>query len=352
MHSLYILFLSILSFIFLSGFLFEERGGNEKALSLPPEHIPTKTDTKESSDNFPLLKIKAYKRISNDAKPKETTPTKAPLVQKPIEEQGQTQEPITLPEPKKEPIIKPRKVKKKASRLGTKTNKIPHIIKQTKPTKRKEKYSRQKRRQTGHVRKLIFDKKTSFSDIPLPLPSLASLKLESLMKSIPLIPLSDIPIIDSLLPSPSKTSRNRIRNRNMHYSRPQGKHTNQTNLDMANIRIGKSEDYTSIVFDSFRWEGYNTESTVEASESGSYHFSYEPQKNRIVGTLQGYSAFSALLGDQSELFKGNELIKNIYIDRYLGNDGIQFVIQLKKKVQMTVLDMKNPARIIVNLYPQ
>ena len=122
-------------------------------------------------------------------------------------------------------------------------------------------------------------------------------------------------------------------------------------LDMATIRIGKSSDYTSIIFDSYQFEGKETLPTKKASTSGTYLFTYEPSKKRIIGLIDGYAAFSALLSDQRTLFSDNNVVKNIYVLKHLGNDGIKFVIKLRKNVRVNIFDVKNPGRIIVNLFP-
>lgn len=340
MYKIRFLFLALFSYIFLSGFLFEERGAT------PSPHVEIKTNThtsvvdEELLDEFPRLKIKAF----------EPTSTKKEETKQPIEKKTSP-----LPKPKKQHTIK---VLKKQER--TKPSRIKIQQTQTKQVTTRQPSKEKilpRRRKSGHANKLIFSKETSLKDIPLPLPSLSSLKLKSLIKSLPSIPASKIPILRSFLPEGSKTSHRRIRNGKLHIiqdNAPLSSNSNDksANLDMGNIRIGKSKDYTTLIFDSYKWAGYDMESKIAANESGNYEFNYEPKNHRIVALIKGYTAFSALLGDQSELFKESDVIKNIYIDRYVGKDSIQFIIQLKKKVKITVLDVKNPARIIVTLYPQ
>lgn len=123
-------------------------------------------------------------------------------------------------------------------------------------------------------------------------------------------------------------------------------------LDMGEIRIGKSTDYTSIIFDSYIYVGKHKISTKKAKSSGTYLFTYEPSKNRIVAFIDGYNDFSALKENQEELFKESKIVKNIYVSKYIGNDGVKFIIQLRKKVRVNIFDVKNPGRIIVNLFPQ
>ena len=122
-------------------------------------------------------------------------------------------------------------------------------------------------------------------------------------------------------------------------------------LDMATIRIGKSSDYTSIIFDSYQYAGRNTIPTKKSSVSGTYLFTYEPSKNSIVGLIDGYRSFSALMSDQRKLFSDSKVVENIYVLKHIGNDGIKFVIKLRKNVRVNIFDVKNPGRIIVNLFP-
>jgi len=330
MYKMYFLFL--FSYIFLSGFLFEERG---KA-STPRVKIETDTYTpavkKETYDDFPIIKIKAFE----GSKKKEEISKK-------------------VPKSKEIKKVSPKHTKKKedfSSRIKIQQTEAKSIKKKTLPKNK----TLPRRRKSGHANKLIFNKDTSIKDIPIPLPSLSSLKLKSLIKSLPTIPLSKVPILNSFLPKGSKIAHKRIRNNKYNtmtsFSSNTPSQAATKHLDMGNIRIGKSKDYTTLIFDSYQWAGHNAESTVPAAESGSYDFSYEANKNRIVGRITGYNAFSALLGDQHSLFRDSNVIKNIYIDRYIGKNSIQFIIQLKKKVKLTVLDVKNPARIIVTLYPQ
>jgi len=386
------IFLSLVSYIFLSGFLFEERG-----MSLPAPEKTTTDDKVSVEDDFPLIKIKAF---PSKKEPKtEVKKNKHKTIVKPkieIKEKKDRKKSRIERTPKDKEIKKtsnsnigesllnsitgifksttknkskkPSNTTKNSSssnriKRDTKTQKVevekPIIKKEEiKPiqisTKYKSKVKRAKRRQTGHVNKLIFNKSTSLRDIPLPLPNLASLKLKSLIKSLPTIPVSKVPILNSIIPQGSKVAKRRLRSQQNSVSNEDmnNNKSSSKSLDMANIRIAKSNDYTTLIFDSYQWRGYNQEATEIAKESGNYEFEYEPKKNRIVAVIHGYTSFSALLGDQSQLFKRSDVIKNIYIDRYIGDDSIKFIIKLKKPIQMTVQNMKNPGRIILNLYPQ
>lgn len=379
MNQLRFMSLSFISYIFLSGFLFEERG-----MSMPaPEKKPTPKEKVSKEDDFPLIKIKAFpnKKVNSSEKnhiEKSKKVTKNPNRNKAIETNTNTLKSMISSlvesiagiftfnkETKQSSQVSGNthgRVSEHSINVGNKTeetnvnkrtveNKNINDIHISRKYKSKEKKS--KRRQIGHVHKLIFNKNTSLSDIPLPLPNLKSLKLKSLIKSIPTIPLSKLPIVNAIIPKSSKVAKRRLRSQqnsmsNLHHSKKNIAGT----LDMANIRIAKSNDYTTLIFDSYKWSGYNNEPTKVAQESGNYNFKYEPKHNRIVAVIDGYTSFSALLGDQSQLFKGSDVIKNIYIDRYIGDSSIKFIIKLKKKIQMTVQNLKNPGRIVLNIYPQ
>jgi len=336
MYKIRFLFLALFSYIFLSGFLFEERGkASSPHIEIKNNPPTTPIVKKETYDDFPIIKIKAFEESK-----KATSVIKKELESKEIKK--------ILPKPAKKEAHTP-------SRIKIQETQTRFIKKQT---LQKNKVL-PRRRKSGYANKLIFNKDTSLKDIPIPLPSVSSLKLKSLTKSLPTIPVSKVPILNSFLPDGSKTSHRRIKNNQYNALNQKTSFSNNkstlgatSNLDMANIRIGRSKDYTTLIFDSYQWGGYNTESTVPAAESGNYEFSYEPKKNRIVAKITGYNAFSALLGDQSSLFQDSNVIKKIYIDRYIGKNSIQFIIQLKKKVKITALDVKNPARIIITLYPQ
>ncbi|RUM68105.1 MAG: hypothetical protein DSZ08_08645, partial [Sulfurovum sp.] len=202
-------------------------------------------------------------------------------------------------------------------------------------------------------------------------------KKSYLFDSLPSFSLQNIPLINQVIPAPSKTSQKRVKKGSSKGSskRKNGPYNNSktyaqnikssniaslerffggtstTNLDMGMIRIGKSNVYTSIILDSYKWNGYNALPIENSPVSGNYLFTYEPKENRIVGIINGYNAFSALVEDQSDLFKESDMVKNIYIDRYIGKDGIKFIIELEQKAKVSVIDVQNPGRIIINLYP-
>jgi len=97
MHKIRFLVLALFSYIFLSGFLFEERG------IAPSPHVEIKTDTqtaivkKEIYDDFPIIKIKAFES-SNNKKEKKISKSIKKDLSKPIKKQKKTTSRIDIKE--------------------------------------------------------------------------------------------------------------------------------------------------------------------------------------------------------------------------------------------------------------
>ena len=190
---------------------------------------------------------------------------------------------------------------------------------------------------------------------------------ESLFTHIPIVnkisssllpPIDKIPVlkdIKKLLPQGSKRAKSRLnkQNKRTFFQRREsfsgGKPIN--GLDIGMVRLGQSSHYTRLIFDSYRWEGYAQLPVKKVNDSGTYIFTYEPENNRIVGILDGYQAFSALVGDHSDLYEGNTMVNTIHIDEYLDKSGFKFTIELKQKAKINVYELYNPARIIIDLAP-
>ena len=224
-------------------------------------------------------------------------------------------------------------------------------------------------------KKNILHKKRAKSSGSSQIPILGS--ITSVLSS-PSVSLQNIPIINKIVPKPSEASKRRIKkrrpkvassssHRNSNTTIPvldseQSSHTpsvmnfsggtSTSSLDMAKIRVESDNYQTNIILDSYIWAGYNTIPTEPSAVSGIYFFRYEPSSNRIVGNIKGYNTFSALLTKQDDMIKNNPMIKNIYIDRYIGDDGIKFIIELKKKAKVDIIDVEDPGSIIIELYPQ
>jgi hypothetical protein len=187
--------------------------------------------------------------------------------------------------------------------------------------------------------------------------SLANIPIVNKLSSSILPDISKIPIlkdIKRLVSSSSKMAKRRTgRKRQYTYvnvkSFSGGSPVN--GLDIGLVRLGQSSHYTRLIFDSYKWEGYAQLPVEKVNDSGTYIFTYEPKNKRIVGILDGYQAFSALVGDHTDLYEGNTMIKTIHIDEYLDKSGFKFTIELKQDAKIRVYELHNPARIIIDLAP-
>jgi len=279
---------------------------------------------------------------------------------------------------KKEATKQPKIAKAKKNTTHKKKVKVAKAKKSKKETTPKTKLasSKKAKKSTLDTAKVAKAKKTTVAK-PNKVVLSSKSKKSYLFDSLPSFSLQNIPLINQVIPAPSKTSQKRIKKGSSKGSskRKNGPYNNSktyaqnikssniaslerffggtstTNLDMGMIRIGKSNVYTSIILDSYKWNGYNALPIENSPVSGNYLFTYEPKENRIVGIINGYNAFSALVEDQNDLFKESDMVKNIYIDRYIGKDGIKFIIELEQKAKVSVIDVQNPGRIIINLYP-
>jgi len=188
----------------------------------------------------------------------------------------------------------------------------------------------------------------------------------SLFTNIPIVnkisssllpPIDKIPVlkdIKKLFPKGSSRAKSRLnKQKRQTYQRGEsysgGSPVN--GLDIGMVRLGQSRHYTRLIFDSYKWEGYAQLPISKVNDSGTYIFTYEPSNKRIVGILDGYQAFSALVGDHSDLYEGNTMVKTIHIDEYLDKSGFKFTIELKQEAKINVYELHNPARIIIDLAP-
>jgi hypothetical protein len=189
------------------------------------------------------------------------------------------------------------------------------------------------------------------------------------------VSLQDIPILNKILPKPSNISKGRIKKNTRRQSNKNAKiptldssstpavfnaNNNSTSfsggtsargLDMTKIRVETDNYQTNIILDSYLWVKQNDIPTEASAVSGTYLFKYEPYNDRIIGHIKGYNTFSALLTKKDDMLKNNPMIKDIYIDRYIGDDGIKFIIELKKKAKINIIDVEDPGSIIIELYP-
>ncbi len=206
------------------------------------------------------------------------------------------------------------------------------------------------------------DKKSNFPTLKLKGKSLA--KNKSLFANIPIVnkitddilpSIDDIPVIrdiKKLLPKSSKVAKSRVMKKNKNFSVESFSGGSPVDgLDIGMVRLGQSNTYTRLIFDTYNWEGYAKIPVTRANNSGTYIFTYEPVHNRITAILDGYQAFSALVGDHRDLYEGNAMVRTIHLDEYLDQSGFKFTIELKQKTEIRVYELHNPARIIIDMMP-
>lgn len=183
----------------------------------------------------------------------------------------------------------------------------------------------------------------------LPEPATVSMEdINTLKKKIKLPSLEKIPVVNKLVPKSSSKSSRIAKKRSKAQSFSGGKISD--GLDMGMVRLGVSSSFTRLIFDTYKWE-MGEIPTERLDYSGTYIFTHEPDQRRITAIVDGYRAFSALVGDQSALYEDNEIVETIRLEEYLDDSGFKFVIELKEDVSVYVYELLNPGRIIVDLIP-
>ena len=247
---------------------------------------------------------------------------------------------------KKEALDKEKKAKsKKEQEAKEKKKEQKAKLKEAKEEKKKEEEEKKKEENQPSIYKKTVDQ----------------------LKTIPTLPtlkISNIPILNKVLPKPSETSKRRLKGAAASLvaksSSHKGSSSRQTfsggtfvhNLDIGLVRLGQGNGYTRLILDSYRWEGDESVPVNKAPHSGTYIFTYEPKHKRIVGVLDGYKAFSALTGKHKDLYEGNKMVNTINIDEYLPRSGFRFTIELKQEAEVTIYEQHNPGRIIIDLSPK
>ncbi len=122
-------------------------------------------------------------------------------------------------------------------------------------------------------------------------------------------------------------------------------------LDIGIIRLGKEGATTRLVFDSFKWNIAAKTPVVRSYDSGHYTFKYNPHTRRITAVVNGYRGFSALQAGKVRTFGSNEMVRKIYLEKYLDDSAYKFTIELKKNANVNVFELKGPGRIIVDISP-
>lgn len=122
-------------------------------------------------------------------------------------------------------------------------------------------------------------------------------------------------------------------------------------LDMGTIRLGLNNDTTRLVFDSYEWNTHAKTPHIKAMNSGHYDFKYDAKNRRITAVVSGYRGFSALNATKPRFFKTSNMVEKIYLETYLDDSGYKFTIQLQQNAQVNIFELKEPARIIVDMTP-
>ena len=157
----------------------------------------------------------------------------------------------------------------------------------------------------------------------------------------------DVPILEEelpILPAPtelkeSMTTEKGMNKKNNILTSP----TSTKGLDIANIRISNSPERTRLVFDSYS-HGKNS------SASGAYSYKYDASKKSIILTLKDYQDVSAL-GNNKVRNYHNSIVKKIYLDNKNTNT-IKCIIALNKDAKVNVFDIKEPGRIVIDIFPR
>lgn len=114
----------------------------------------------------------------------------------------------------------------------------------------------------------------------------------------------------------------------------------QDGLEVKSIRQGRHEGYVRLVFDVFN-QG-------EAAHTvGSYQVNYHRHTSTIEVVLNGYRKFSAPFPK----FSASSEIEEIYFARYLDDSGFKFNIKLRKNSKIRSFDLKQPARLVIDIKP-
>ena len=111
-------------------------------------------------------------------------------------------------------------------------------------------------------------------------------------------------------------------------------------LDVHAIRVGRHDDYTRLVLDIY-------EDSQNATSVGSYKAKYYADRDEIVVTLNGYSAFSASLPS----FPSSSVIKQIVFSNHKSENGYRFSIKLRQEANVKIFDLPNPARLAFDIKP-
>jgi len=114
--------------------------------------------------------------------------------------------------------------------------------------------------------------------------------------------------------------------------------TLQDGLEVTKIRQGRHEGYIRLVFDV-------DSQSQSAQRVGKYTVKYNDHADTIEVVLNGYRKFSATL----PAFSGSSEIEKMYFSSYLDDSGFKLNIKLKQKSKIRAFDLKQPARLVIDI---
>lgn len=119
-------------------------------------------------------------------------------------------------------------------------------------------------------------------------------------------------------------------------------------LDIKRIRWAKHKDYERLVFDIYKWGGYEKPEGLEpADKPGHFKITRMIIDNTLKIQFNGYRAFTANIPN----FENSNFIRNISLntdEENADDSGFLLQIELRKPVEYKVLELKSPARIVID----
>ncbi len=119
--------------------------------------------------------------------------------------------------------------------------------------------------------------------------------------------------------------------------------------DLYNIKFGKHDDFERLVLDIHKWVAdANAGSKGQgphAATPGLFWVDYEAYPFRLVFQLEGIRWRSAKFPD----FSGSDYISGMYSIHSLDWGNERFVVTLKKPIKFEAFELRNPARVVVDI---
>lgn len=120
-------------------------------------------------------------------------------------------------------------------------------------------------------------------------------------------------------------------------------------LDVKKVRWASRDGFERLVFDVYKWGGYDGgESTERVDVPGYFEISGTGNSNTLDIKLEGYRAFSAKMPD----FKESKLIKSLEVNRdekFASDSGFFLELDLMEPPVFKAYELRDPARIVIDL---